>query len=320
MEYDNIVVKHVSLFSRTRVGNVTETCWIWIPDIDRWYPPLLLWTLKHPRIISAIRHQRIAPSWFGFYSHVSCLSMHLVAARCTGHKKIPQQPSPSLSFQTLVTHNKETHSSISLSGAIHHVMKSFFLGALLAGTVEIRYQWSSQAVLSTVLVVWWSSVTVAKSKIITTGVFFPPLSHFPPLLASPFLSLSSPRSLALCNFSTAEKVPELPKQLDKYRPRDEFHGGSWQRWAEAEVPVSICTELSQSDIVIQRVIEAMVTCGGPCFSGKAFRETTRRPRQNLFGRLLRNTVMTLWFICEADGPCYWMGLSPSLNVSIIYMC
>lgn len=39
------------------------------------------------------------------------------------------------------------------------------------------------------------------------------------------------------------------------RPWDEFHGGSWQQQAEAKVPVSICTELSKSDIVIQIVKE-----------------------------------------------------------------
>ena len=319
MEYDNIVVKHVSLFSRTRVGNVTETCWIWIPDIDRWYPPLLLWTLKHPHIISAIRHQRIAPSWFGFYSHVSCLSMHLVAARCTGHKKIPQQPSPSLSFQTLVTHNKETHSSISLSGAIHHVMKSFFLelfGRHCRDKVPVEQPSGSLHSACGLVELGYRSEKQNNNY----GCVFSPSFSFsssPRLTLSLFIIPSFARSLQFFNCWKSSWATKTAGQIQAsgWIPWWLLAAMGWGRGACQHlhwvVPIWYShSEGNRRDGDMRRAV----------FLRKGIQGNHPASPAESVGRLLRNTVMTLWFICEADGPCYWMGLSPSLNVSIIYMC
>lgn len=211
--------------------------------------------------------------------------MHLVAARCTGPEKSPSSPhAHCLSRHLSLVKNT---ARISLSGAIHCVMNSYFMeffGRRCRDKVPMR----SQVILSMVRVVrqrwgypskrqnnkgvfpFFFSLTQSLSHSVhhlsvSMSVFFFhfSLTHFPLSLC-----LSLP-------FFTATK--DLSKQNSwTNRPWDEFHGGSWQQQTEGR---GACQHLhwvvkiwySHSDS--NRV--DMLKSSRPCFSGDVSRETTR---------------------------------------------
>lgn len=119
---------------------------------------------------------------------------------------------------------------------------------------------------------------------------------------------------SLASIFTAAKG--LSKQNSRTnRPWDEIHGGSWQLQAEAEVPVSICTELSKSDIVIQIVIELKLKCSRPCFSGNESRETTRYSHLKLWDYYWETQSWHHVRVVRQFLPCYCMGLFLCLSIN-----
>lgn len=173
---------------------------------------LLILTSKRPCIISAIRYLRIAPSWFCFWSYS-------VFFACTWQQQgaqdpeIPKQPSCSLSFQTLVTHKKNT-TRIGLSGAVHRVMNSYFMKLFgrrcqdkvplegpndtlrgLCGQLELGYPSKKQ-----------NNMCGCFSLFLSLTQSLPHSVHH--------LSLSFPSITSLSAIFTAEKRPEQAKELD----------------------------------------------------------------------------------------------------------
>lgn len=63
---------------------------------------------------------------------------------------------------------------------------------------------------------------------------------------------------------------------------DEFLVGFWQQRAEAEVPVSVCTELSKSDKVVEMKTEWTCSEVAGCGSPQCEQENTRCSDENLF--------------------------------------
>lgn len=124
---DTIAVTWISLVCSRERGFELCPRWIRTNDIDTWNLPLCIWAFKK-YMISAIRCLRAAPSWLGFRPHTA-------SAHAPGSSKVhtgtPTNPRAALMLtvfpDTCYSLKKKPHSSISLCGAIHHVMKSYFM-------------------------------------------------------------------------------------------------------------------------------------------------------------------------------------------------